>query len=243
LDDYRAIYEATGELSRLLLEETQLEVTLMSIGKLAASVIPSCEEAGVTLENHGKATLRISTGAIAESVDTHQYEIAEGPCVAAADSHRPVLIEDMATEQRWPRFSSFAADRGVNSSYAIPMITKDEMIGVLNLYSIDNPFGSDDEEIGLRFADQAAMAVRHATTINKTKDMLGHLHRALASRDVIGAAVGIMMHRDGSNMEVALARLKQMSQHENLKLREVAERIISQFQGDEPIRPLIGPLD
>jgi len=242
VDDYQAIYEATGELSRLLLDETQLDATLMSIGRLAVSVIPSCEEAGVTLENHGKATLRVSTGPIAETVDAHQYEIEEGPCVAAADSHRPVLIANMASEERWPRFSSFAAASGVKSSYAIPMIPKDEMIGVLNLYSIDDPFGPADEQIGVKFAEQAGMAVRHSATVNKTREMLEHLHRALESRDVIGAAVGIMMHRDGSTMDVALARLKQMSQHENLKLREVAERIIGQFQGGEPIRPdLPGP--
>ena len=243
MDDYQAIYEATGELSRLLLEETQLDATLMSIGKLAVSVIPSCEEAGVTLENHGKATFRVSTGAMAESVDAHQYAIEEGPCVAAADNHHPVLIPNMATEERWPRFSSFAASMGVNSSYAVPMIAKDEMIGVLNLYSIDRPFGPADEQIGVKFAEQAGMAVRHAATVNKTREMLEHLHRALESRDVIGAAVGIMMHRDGSTMEVALARLKQMSQHENLKLREVAERIIGQFQGGEPIRPGLTELD
>ena len=235
MDDYQAIYEATGELSRLLLEETPLDATLMSIGKLAVSVIPSCEEAGVTLEHRGKPTSRISTGLIAETVDDHQYRIEEGPCVAAAEFHSPVLIANMATEERWPRFSSFAAAKGVTSSYAIPMITKSEMIGVLNLYSIDGPFGPPDEQIGVRFADQAAMAVRHAATFNKTMEMLGHLHRALESRDIIGAAVGIMMHRDGTTMDVALARLKELSQHENLKLRDLAERIVGQFQAGAPV--------
>ncbi len=86
LDDYRAIYEATGELSRLLLEETRLETTLLGIGNLAASVIPSCEEAGVTLETSGHVSVRVSTGDVAERVDAYQYEIDEGPCVAAADT-------------------------------------------------------------------------------------------------------------------------------------------------------------
>lgn len=239
MDDYQAIYQATGELSRLLLEESQLETTLLGIGHLAASVIPSCEEAGVTLESHGDVSVRVSTGATAEKVDTYQYEIEEGPCVAAADSHRPVLIEDMATEKRWPRFASFAASQGVKSSYAIPMTLNDEMIGVLNLYSIDNAFGSTDEQIGTRFAEQAAMAVRHAATFNKTKEMIDHLHRALETRDVIGAAVGIMMYRDRSTMDAAFARLKEMSQRENLKLRQIAENIVGQFQADEsaPIEP------
>lgn len=243
MDDYQAIYEATTELSRLLLEETDLADTLLSIGQLAVSVIPSCEEAGVTLENHGRATMRVSTGAIAESVDANQYEIEEGPCVAAADQHRPVLIENMFSEERWPRFSTYAAAKGVKSSYALPMIAKEEMIGVLNLYSIDGPFGPADEQIGVRFADQAGMAVRRAATFNKTKEMLEHLHRALESRDIIGAAVGIMMHRDGSTMDVALTKLKQMSQHENLKLRDVAERLISQFQPGDSVPSSLSGLD
>ena len=230
MDDYQAIYEATAELSRLLLEEGRLEPMLMGIGHLAVSVIPSCEEAGVTLERGGEVSLRITTGSTAEKVDSYQSEIEEGPCVAAADSHSPVLIEDMAREDRWPRFASLAASQGVKSSYAIPMILDDEMIGVLNLYSVDNAFGSNDEQIGAKFAERAAVAVRQSATFNKAREMIDHLHRALETRDVIGAAVGIMMYRDRLTMEAAFALLKEVSQRDNLKLREVAERIVRQFE-------------
>lgn len=243
MDDYQAIYEATGELSRLLLGENELETTLLGIGHLAASVIPSCEEAGVTLENRGQVSVRVSTGPTAETVDSYQYEIGEGPCVAAADSHGPVLIEDMARENRWPRFASFAAAEGIKSSYAIPMILNGEMIGVLNLYSVDNAFGSSDEQIGTRFADQAAMAVRHASTSNKTKEMIDHLHRALETRDIIGAAVGIMMHRDRLTLDAAFARLKEMSQHGNLKLRQVAENVVGELQDGQSSLPDSSPVD
>ena len=196
-------------------------------------MIPSCEEAGVTLESNGNVTTRVSTGRIAEEVDAYQYEIDEGPCVAAGDLREAVLIEDMANDERWPRFAPFAYAAGVKSSYSIPMILKGEVIGLLNLYSIDNPFGPSDEQIGSRFADQAAMAVQHATTFSKTMDMIDHLHRALETRDVIGAAVGVMMHRDHLTMAAAFARLKEISQNENLKLRDIAERIVEQFQGGQ----------
>jgi GAF domain-containing protein len=230
VDDYQAIYEATGELSRLLLEESQLETTLLGIGRLAASVIPSCEEAGVTVETGGQVSVRVSTGPTAEKVDSYQYEIEEGPCVAAADRQSPVVIADMATEDRWPRFSSFAASQGVKSTYAIPMILNGQVLGVLNLYSVDNAFGLADEQVGLRFAEQAAMAVHHASTFNKTREMIDHLHRALETRDMIGAAVGIMMDRDRLSMEAAFARLKEMSQRENLKLRQIAEDIVGELE-------------
>ncbi len=232
VQDYQAIYEATAELSRLLLEEDELEVILQGIASLAVAVIPACEEAGVTLESDGHISVRTTTGPIAATVDAYQYEIDEGPCVAAGDREHPVLIENMAGEDRWPRSASFAAGQGVKSSYSIPMTLGAEVIGVLNLYSVDDAFGADDEVTGAKFAEQAAIAVRHATAFAKTKDMIEDLHRALESRDIIGAAVGIMMHRDGTSIDNAFNRLKEISQQENLKLRAVAESIIGQFQED-----------
>jgi GAF domain-containing protein len=232
VQDYQAIYEATAELSRLLLEEDELEVFLQGIASLAVAVIPACEEAGVTLERDGQITVRTTTGTTAETVDAYQYEIDEGPCVAAGDLKHPVLIENMAAEDRWPRFASFAATQGVKSSYSLPMTLGGEVIGVLNLYSVDDSFGADDEAIGARFAEQATIAVRHATAFAKTKDMIENLHRALESRDIIGAAVGILMHRDRTSIDDAFTRLKEISQQENLKLREVAEQIIGQFRKD-----------
>jgi GAF domain-containing protein len=230
MNDYQAIYQATSELSKLLLEESDLDTVLKGIGNLAVAAIPSCEEAGVTLETDGRMTARTTTGETAERVDAHQYEIDEGPCVSARQTHRPVLIATMASDVRWPRFSKYAASQGVKSSYAVPMTIGDQMIGVLNLYSIDDPFGEEDQAVGVKFAEQAAMAVRHAETFAKTKEMIEHLHRALETRDTIGAAVGILMHRDGITMDVGFTRLKEISQRDNLKLREVAEQILSQFE-------------
>ena len=74
--------------------------------------------------------------------------------------------------------------------------------------------------------------MRHATAFAKTKEMIENLHRALESRDIIGAAVGILMHRDRTSIDDAFTRLKEISQQENLKLREVAEQIIGQFRKD-----------
>lgn len=233
MKDYQALYEAAGELSRLLIQEAKLETVLQGIGSLAVAVIPACEEAGVTLENHGRMTARTTTGDIAEKVDAYQYEIEEGPCVSARETRRPLLVDDMRIDDRWPRFAPFAASQGVVSSCSVPMILDDEVIGLLNLYSIDDPFGSDDEKVAVRFAQQAAIAVRHAEAFAKTKDMIDHLHRALETRDTIGAAVGIVMHRDGSTMAEAFTSLREISQRENRKLRDVAEQLLRQFQPDE----------
>jgi AmiR/NasT family two-component response regulator len=53
-------------------------------------------------------------------------------------------------------------------------------------------------------------------------EMVGHLERALESRDVIGQAKGILMERHHLDAEAAFARLIEESQHRNVKLHEVA---------------------
>ena len=54
------------------------------------------------------------------------------------------------------------------------------------------------------------------------------LQVALASRHVIGMAQGILMQRYGVDEAKAFAFLSRTSQQENVKLREVAQRIVQQ---------------
>ena len=49
------------------------------------------------------------------------------------------------------------------------------------------------------------------------------LKQALESRDAIGQAKGILMERHKMTSEQAFEELRRISQHENIKLRDVAE--------------------
>ena len=230
MHDYEAIYRVSAELSNLLYRQTPLEKILDGIGNLAVAVIPACEEAGVSLEENGKIVARRTTGETARSVDAFQYEIGEGPCLHASRTGETVLIENMGTDARCPRFANFAHTHGVQSSYSIPMRAESETLGVLNLYSTGNSFGAPDEDVGNKFAQEATDAVRHSAAFEKTRELIDNLNAALESRSVIGAAVGIAMHREHISMAEAFDKLVKLSQRENLKLREVAERITEVYE-------------
>ena len=51
------------------------------------------------------------------------------------------------------------------------------------------------------------------------------LKAALGSRTLIGKAIGIIIEREGVNETEAFEMLKVMSQHSNVKLRDVAARL------------------
>jgi AmiR/NasT family two-component response regulator len=61
------------------------------------------------------------------------------------------------------------------------------------------------------------------------------LKTALGTRTVIGKAIGIIIEREGVNETEAFEILKVMSQHSNVKLRDVAARLAKDAQpaGDE----------
>jgi AmiR/NasT family two-component response regulator len=78
-------------------------------------------------------------------------------------------------------------------------------------------------------ADEAA--ARIAALERALNDALAHvaqLEEALASRDVIGQAKGVLMERHHTGAEEAFAELVQLSQHLNIKLRQVAEVVAGQ---------------
>jgi AmiR/NasT family two-component response regulator len=56
------------------------------------------------------------------------------------------------------------------------------------------------------------------------------LKAALGSRTVIGKAIGIIIEREGVNETEAFEILKVMSQHSNVKLRDVAARLTERAQ-------------
>ena len=82
---------------------------------------------------------------------------------------------------------------------------------------------------GLLFAEEASAAVRHAATIEKTRSLVDNLQRALDSRSIIGAAVGILMNRYTISFDEGFEQLVQISQRQNIKLRELAEQMTAQY--------------
>jgi AmiR/NasT family two-component response regulator len=86
--------------------------------------------------------------------------------------------------------------------------------------------GSMDEQ----FAAQVGPA-----EIERLEREIAELKRALASRDVIGMAKGVLIAQSHLTPDDAFAVLVRASQRENVKVREVAERIVS----GEVSRPVI----
>jgi AmiR/NasT family two-component response regulator len=67
--------------------------------------------------------------------------------------------------------------------------------------------------------------VRPEKAVDVLTDQVEHLERALASRDTIGQAKGILMERLRITADEAFEKLRLASQHTNRKLSSLAEQL------------------
>lgn len=93
-------------------------------------------------------------------------------------------------------------------------------MGALNLYSSrPNAFGGDDLAIGSILAAHAAIAMSWARERE-------YMQAAIRSRDLIGQAKGLLMARRNITGDEAFELLRDASQRLNVKVHEVAERVV-----------------
>ena len=220
--------DALQNLSTLRDTEDLLVETLRSVSDLSVSVLPGCDAAGVTIRVDGHWGTAVASDDYALEIDKIQYDSGEGPCLEASKTSEFFQITDVSQETRWPEFCSRAAQIGFRSSLSFPL-NNNGTVGALNIYSKTvHAFDDDAIETGRVFARQASIALHNAHTHMAARKLAEHLNVALQSRDMIGQAKGILMERENVSDETAFEMLKTISQQANVKLREVAQRLIDE---------------
>jgi GAF domain-containing protein len=217
---------ALHRLSALLDEENALEKTLQTVVDLSVATLPGCDAAGVTLRIKGKDRTAAASDSYTLSIDNLQYEAGEGPCVESLERGERVRIEDISQETRWSEFTRRAAEHSLRSSLSHPL-HQNGSVGALNLYAKTvHAFDDRAAAVAEIFAKQASIALHNARTYMAGRVLAEQLVEALQSRDVIGQAKGILMERRGITGDEAFEILSTASQKHNLKVRDVAQRLV-----------------
>src|SRR6195952_1531896 len=85
---------------------------------------------------------------------------AKGPCLSAAWAQNTLHIENLATEQRWPRFCEAALDRtSVRSVLSFRLFADKNTVAALNFQApLPGVFDQDSIEAGLLVAAHTMVA-------------------------------------------------------------------------------------
>jgi hypothetical protein len=206
-----------------------VDETLRRITTAAAGTVPGTDEASISLtHDDGRIETLAPTDALVVEADRLQYELGQGPCLNATLEQAVVSVADLATDPRWPLYGPRVAELGFQSQIAFQLRAHhDHVRGALNLYAHrPQSFDGASIPVGAMFAGQIALAMgwaRHEETLNE----------ALASREVIGQAVGIVMERYRIDAGRAFAFLVRTSRDGNVKLRDIARDIVDHVSDDK----------
>jgi GAF domain-containing protein len=226
-----------SDTARILFAASSVTDTLAQVVALAVATIEGCDFAGLFLLENDVVTSPVHTDPIVNEIDALQHETGEGPCLDAVAQRQIFYADDAADDPRWPRFGPQASAAGIRSVLALPLTTNGSL-GALNLYArYPAAFGVVDRAKGVILASLAGLAVSAAHSHEDEERRADHLNAALATREVIGQAQGILMERERISPTQAFDVLRRASQHLNRKLRDVAQDFVD--TGD---RPQTGPL-
>lgn len=232
----KTLDESLDALAGIVFAGQSAEATLEAVAALAQRTIPGCDAASVTFVENGKPRTTVSTAEVAASIDRHQYGRNEGPCLEAIKTQTTVRVDSYEDESRWPAFLPAVRGEGIQSSLSLPLVSLDDPVGALNLYSRAVAGFAQAEPVGEAFAARAAVTVANARAYHRATDLARNLTLALEHRDVIGQAKGILIAQDGVTSEEAFDILRRASQRSNRKVYELAADIVARNTTRAPPR-------
>jgi hypothetical protein len=187
---------------------------------------------GISLRRRKKATTTASSSPGARVMDQMQGKHGEGPTLTAMREGKTVLVPDLRVEERWPDYVHAVTGLASISVLAIPIALDGSARAALTLYT-DHPqaFSGDGIATAEAFAGQASKGLQLALRMSQLQDTRDEMRAAMKSRTVIDLATGAIMARNRCSQDTAFKVLLEASSTRNIKLRDVAARVVSSISG------------
>jgi hypothetical protein len=184
--------------------------------------VTGCQYAGITLAEKSKSVSSVvATHCYPMVLDAIQNRFGEGPCLAAAWEHHVMHIVDLYSDRRWPCYRRHALEQTpIRSVLSFELFVDGTTMSALNFYA-DQPhaFNEESVELGTVYATHIALA----WSMMRRQDQF---RSALASRDIIGQAKGVIMERFNLDAIEAFGLLTRLSQQSNTRLVYIAAALI-----------------
>lgn len=192
--------------------------------EMVTFLLPDFDQVSITVvDSKGSTFTRAQAGDLVRSLDRLQYSLGEGPCIDSLRGAVPVVASHIQQGQRWRRYVSSAAELGLRSQVATPLRGGDgQLMGALNMYSTTR---GDIAPPAPLIAE--ALAAQIAGSLVGFRE-IENLHRALAARRTIGAAIGMLMAQYQLTETAAFAVLRRRSTYANVDLGVIAAQMVAE---------------
>jgi PAS domain S-box-containing protein len=151
--------------STLDLDEVMNRVVAESVRSL------KCDSAAIFLKENDHWTLRSQYG-LHDGMTGERFSNDEAPAmVIAAKERRPVFVGDVETDNR-VELSSGERDAGVRSFLAVPLVIREEVMGVItfNHHAAPSTFSGEQVDFANNLASSVSLAIENASLYQKELD-------------------------------------------------------------------------
>jgi len=225
--DYKDYLKTLNKISRAIVSDLYLEDILKLIVTLTANVMKA-KVCNVWLidEKKQEFNIKATQSMHQEYLDKRTIKLNEGIVGLVAREKKPKIIYDVLKEEQYKE-KKLARKEGLVSMASIPMMVRDKVIGVLNVYT-NKPYEFSKAEVTLlsTIANQAAVAIEKTELIVKTKI----IQEELDTRKRVERAKGILMEERNLNESEAFSLIRRTSMDKRISMREVAEAIILSYE-------------
>jgi ANTAR domain len=201
------------------------ERSLSQLTALAASQVPGCAAATVTIWRDGELAIQASSHPEPSHLVAVQVESGRGPLIDAITVGGPASCEDTLTETRWPEFAAAALRLGVRST--VTLSHSGAVVITLSLFGLrPRAFEADQLQLAELLVAYGGALVGAVSDYDDSRRVAAQLRDAADARAIVDQAKGILMHALGCSADAALERMREVSQRSNLRATEVARRVI-----------------
>jgi ANTAR domain len=213
--------------------ETSEPRSLNQLVAQAARQVPGCSGAAAVLWRGGEpGALAASHPSLPDLVEV-QVSCGRGPVLDVLSGGEPAGCPDTLDEPRWPEYADAALRQGVRCSLTLAHWSGAEAVCLSLFGARPRTLGPDSAVAAGRLVAYGGAALGMAAEYGEAQRAVRQLRDGAESRAVVDQAKGVLMHALGCSAEEALQRMRQISQARNMKVTDVATRIIESRGADE----------
>jgi len=225
--NHEGYLKALNKISEAITSDLYLEDILKLIVTLTANVM-GAKICNVWLldEKNREFNIKATQAMSREYLKKRTIKLTEGIVGLAAREKRPIIISDVLSDKRYKE-KNLGRKEGLVSMASLPMMVKDRLIGVLNIYTtIPYDFTKADINLLSTVANQAAMAIEKTELIVKTKI----IQEELETRKKVEKAKGILMREKKISEDKAFSLMRNSSMNKRISMKDIAEAIILSYE-------------
>lgn len=215
--------ETLAAVAKAISAENYLDRILQAVSEMVAETMDS-PVVSIMLVDEEKRELVISAARCSSPEYLHKMplKIEDSLIGQVVREAKPLIVANVLDEKQY-RYPELARKNGLASLLSAPMVSRDKVIGTINIYTADQRNFSEDEiDFVKAVAGQAAIAIENARLMSETLEM----KRTLEARKLIERAKGILQHKHSLTEEEAYLRLRNESRRLRRPMRDLAEAVI-----------------